>query len=365
MNRPNRPNGLNHFPHLSRSSHLNRRPNRRILLSAASGGALAAALPLHGRLPERPAGPSDRHRVRREEIAALHRAAAAVRHGDSRYGGGSAQAQAAGHLLDQWALPLFGRPLPPTREHELCAICAELARLAGWAALDTGRHAAARRHFDRALYWARAAEDPDAITYVLATMALHAALYSRPATALDMIQGALGPATHHASTRALAFTRLVEARAHARASDGRSAGIALASAERLLDAARPGGGPEWLDFLTHPRLAADAAEIHRDLGDSRACLAWHGQAEAMAPNAFTRSVGMRLAVVATAHLKAGDLEQSLAVGHRSVDILRQVDSRRARDYVLRLVHGLTPHRGLRAVDTFLSRVRHELNTPVA
>ena len=41
------------------------------------------------------------------------------------------------------------------------------------------------------------------------------------------------------------------------------------------------------------------------------------------------------------------------------------DSRRARDYVLRLVHGLTPHRGLRAVDTFLSRVRHELNTPVA
>lgn len=339
------------------------RLNRRILLSATGGATLAAALPNHGRPPGRPSGPTDRHQVHREEIAALHRAVAAIRHGDSRYGGGSAQAQAASHLLDQWALPLFGRPLSLTREHELCSICAELARLAGWAALDTGRHAVARRHFDRALYWARAADDPDATTYVLATMALHTALYSRPATALDMIHGALGPATHHASTRVLAFARLIEARAHARASDGRSAGTALAAAERLLDAAHPDGAPEWLDFFTHPRLAADAAEIHRDLDNPRACFAWHEQAEAMAPNAFTRSVGMRLAVVATAHLKAGDLEQSLALGHRSVDILRRVDSRRARDYVLRLVSGLTPHRDLRRVGAFLTRVRQELNAP--
>ncbi|MEU9382163.1 sporulation protein [Streptomyces sp. NPDC048279] len=338
-------------------------PNRRILLSAAGSGTLSASLPIYRRPLRRPSGPPDRHPVRQEEVAALHRAVAAIRHGDSRYGGGSAQAQAAAHLLDQWALPLFSRSLPATRERELCAICAELARLAGWAALDTGRHAAARRHFDRALYWARAADDPDAIAYVLATMALHAALYGRPATALDMIQGALGPGTHHARTRVLAFTRLIEARAHARASDARSASTSLAAAERLLDAARPEDAPDWLDFFTHPRLAADAAEIYRDLGNSKVCFTWHDQAESMAPNAFTRSVGMRLTVVATAHLKAGDLEQSLALGHRSVDMLRQVDSRRARDYVLRLVTGLAPHRDLRTVSAFLTRVRQELSTP--
>ncbi|WP_405742013.1 sporulation protein [Streptomyces sp. NBC_00028] len=347
MNRPHQPS----------------RPNRRIVLSAAGGGTLSAALPGYDGFPGRPSGPAARHQVRPEEVAALRRAVGAVRHGDSRYGGGSAQAQAAVHLLDQWALPLFGRPVSAGREQELCGICAELARLAGWAALDTGRHAAAARHFERALYWARAADDADATTYVLATMALHAALYRRPATALDMIQGALGTGVHHASSRVLAFARLIEARAHARASDSRAAGTALAAAERLLDASRPGDAPEWLDFFTHPRLAADAAEIHRDLGDFRACLAWHGQAEAMAPNAFTRSVGMRLAVVATAHLKTGDLEQSLALGHRSVDVLRQVDSHRARDYVLRLVRGLTPHRDLRPVESFLTRIRHELSPP--
>ncbi|MER5530730.1 sporulation protein [Streptomyces sp. NPDC002677] len=323
----------------------------------AGGSALAATLP--------PAFPpfsrENRHQVGKEEVAALHRAVAAVRHGDSRHGGGSAQARAAAHLLDQWALPLFGRPLTESRQRELCAVCAELARLAGWAALDTGRHVDARRHFGRALYWARAAGDPDATAYVLTTMALHVALYGRPATALDMIEGALGPAQHHADTRVLAFTWLIKARAHARASDARAAGTALATAERLLDAVRPGDGPEWIDFFTHPRLAADAAEIHRDLGNPRACFAWHEQAAPMAPNAFTRSVGMRLAVVATAHLTAGDLEQSLVFGHRSVDILQQVDSRRAHGYVHRLVTGLTPHRDLRLVDAFLTRVRQELN----
>ncbi|MFF6787144.1 hypothetical protein [Streptomyces sp. NPDC012510] len=79
----------------------------------------------------------------------------------------------------------------------------------------------------------------------------------------------------------------------------------------------------------------------------------------MPPNAFTRSVGMRLIVVATAHLKARDLEQTLALGHRALDILRYVDSRRARDYVRRLATSLTPHRTLRAVDAFLARLRQE------
>ncbi|MFG2354345.1 sporulation protein [Streptomyces sp. NPDC048521] len=342
--------------------------NRRVILSAAGGGLLAAALP--PAVPALPAdaadaagpghpgaGPWGRRRVGREEVAALHRAVAAVRHGDSRHGGGSAQAQAAAHLLDQWALPLFGRPLTASRERELCAVSAELARLAGWAALDTGRHTAARRHLDRALYWARAADDPDTSAYVLTTMALHATLYGRPATALDLAHGALAEAGRHASTRVIAFTRLVEARAHARASDARAAGASLAAAEHLLDTAPPGDAPEWIDFFTHARLAADAAEIHRDLGNPRACFAWHEQASATAPNAFTRSVGMRLAVVATAHLAAGDLEQSLALGHRSVDILQQVDSSRARDYVHRLVTALVPHQDLRPVQAFLTRVR--------
>ncbi|WP_189220782.1 MULTISPECIES: sporulation protein [Streptomyces] len=326
------------------------------MLSAADGGALEAALPQAD--PPPGAKPRGSREIGREEMTALHRAVAAVRYADSRHGGGSAQAQAAAHLLDQWVRPMLGRPLTDDRQRELCAVSAELARLAGWAALDTGRHSAARHYFDRALYWARTANAPDLTAYVLTTAALHTTLYGRPGDALALIDGALGTAGHvHA--RVVGFTKLVEARAHARAGDARAVAAALTTAERLLDKPCSHGAPEWIDFFTHPRLAADAAEIHRDLGDVRACLAWHEQASAMAPNAFTRSVGLRLTVVATVHLKAGDLEQSLALGHRALDILRYVDSNRARDYVRRLAVGLTSHRTLRAVDAFLARLRQE------
>ncbi|MFJ6657630.1 sporulation protein [Streptomyces sp. NPDC091377] len=331
------------------------RPDRRGILSAAGGGAMAAALP-----PPPQSPPSwGRREVSREETAALHRAVAAVRHADSRHGGGSDQAQAAAHLLDQWVRPLLGRALTESRERELCAVSAELARLAGWAALDTGHHTTARRHLDRALFWARAADDPDLMTYVLTTTALHTTLYGRPRAALALTAAALDAGRHRAHPRVRGFAKLVEARAHARDGDAGAAGRSLSAAERLLDQPSAHGTPEWIDFFTRPRLAADAAEIHRDLGNVRACLSWHEQASAMAPNAFTRSVGLRLTVVATAHLQARDLEQSLAAGHRALDILRDVDSRRARDYVRRLSTGLAPHRALGAVDGFLARLQQE------
>jgi hypothetical protein len=53
-------------------------------------------------------------------------------------------------------------------------------------------------------------------------------------------------------------------------------------------------------------------------------LTWNRQAATMAPGAFTRSVGMRLAIVATTHLQARNLDHGLELGNRSVDILTRV-----------------------------------------
>ncbi|WP_147267328.1 sporulation protein [Streptomyces sp. SDr-06] len=301
----------------------------------------------------------------RGEVAALRRAAEAIRHGDSRHGGGSAQARLAVQLLDAWALPLFNRPLTSQSEAELCSLSAELARLAGWAALDVGRHGTAFYHFDRALNWSRQADDADLSCYILATMALLATLRDCPSTALDMTQGSVEAGGSRVNARVLAFTRLVEARAHARAADPRSASTALAASERLLErASRQDEAPEWIDFLTRPRLASDAAEVYRDLRNPRACLAWNQQATAMAPDTFTRSVGMRQAVVATAHLQNGNLDASLAAGHRAIDILRLVDSNRARGYVRALLLALRPHSDARPARAFLTRAREGLGLTV-
>ncbi|MFF2331995.1 sporulation associated protein, partial [Streptomyces sp. NPDC058103] len=91
--------------------------------------------------------------------------------------------------------------------------------------------------------------------------------------------------------------------------------------------------PTWLSYFTHARLAADATEIHRDLGQHRSAFAWNEQAEAMPTDQFTRAVGIRLSVLAGCHLQAGDLEQGLAVAERSRAVLEDVTSTRAAGYL--------------------------------
>jgi tetratricopeptide (TPR) repeat protein len=296
-------------------------------------------------------------KVGKGDVRALRDAAEATRHADSRYGGGSADSQSAAALLVTGAAPLLGGDCAPGVERALYSVVAQLARLAGWAAFDTGRHGTARGYFRQALYLARQSDDTSLAAYILATMGLQAVLCGRPADALDMTGGADREAERVPRVRA--FTRLVAARAYARQGAPRAASAALAASEELLARAadKTGDEPRWIDFFTPARLAADAAEIYRDLGNPRSCFYWDAQAAAMAPGDFTRSVGMRFAVVGCARVQTGDLDQALALGHRSADILGSVDSRRAQDYLRALAAALGPWSGDRAIRTFLARVQ--------
>ncbi|AJE87351.1 sporulation associated protein [Streptomyces albus] len=80
-----------------------------------------------------------------------------------------------------------------------------------------------------------------------------------------------------------------------------------------------GDEPAWINVYHHARLSADAAEIFRDLKNPKAALTWNQQAVAMPSGVFTPSVGMRLAIVGTAHLQARDLDHGLELGNRSID----------------------------------------------
>ncbi len=86
----------------------------------------------------------------------------------------------------------------------------------------------------------------------------------------------------------------------------------------------------------------NADEIVRDLKNPKMVSTWNRQAATMALGAFTRSVGVRLAIVATAHLQARDLDHGLELGNRSVDILTRVQSSRAMDYVAEFNTALAP-----------------------
>ncbi|GAA2523916.1 sporulation protein [Streptomyces longisporus] len=285
-----------------------------------------------------------RYRVGRQDLDALWAAAAEAQRSDSKYGGGTGKASNVTTFLNERALPLLRGHYPDAVGKELYAGTAELARVAGWSALDMGHHSLAQRHFIQALRMARAGGSLSVGCHVLTNMALQSTLRGYPDEAVDMAQGAYDRARHQAAPRVLAFAKLIEARAHARLGDARSAAGALASSERLLERAdsEPGDEPTWISYYTPARMAADAVEIHRDLGLPAAALRWNNRAEPMPASAFTRSVGLRMTVLATAHLQHRDLDQALAHGQRAVTILSQVRSTRATDYLAGVVRDMAP-----------------------
>ncbi|MFJ4185460.1 sporulation protein [Kitasatospora sp. NPDC089509] len=338
--------------------------NRRDFLTGTGFAVSAFTTPVTRWLVT-PADDTSTHRgsghVGAADLAELRDAADDARRWDSKYGGGNWKANSVTACLQERAVPLLNGSFSDEVGRELFSVTAQLSRLAGWTAFDVGQHEAAQRHFIQALRLARAGSDVQLGCYVLTTMAMQTLLRGFASEAIDMTQGAFERAKGHAAPRVLAFTKLIEARAHARDNNARAASAALAASETLLGQARDDADePAWIDFYHHARLSADAAEVFRDLKNPKAALAWNAQAAAMPTGVFTRSVGMRLAIVGTAHLQAKDLDQGLALGNQAVDILARVQSSRALDYVREFNTALTPWRRETVVRDFLHRARTEL-----
>lgn len=342
--------------------------DRRDFLTGASLAMTGWTTPIRRWLTS-PADPHASHadslrRVGAADVAELLTAAEDARRWDSKYGGGNWRSSALLDCLRERATPLLHGRYTDHVGRQLFAATAQLSRLAGWTAFDSDRHATAQRHYIQALRLARAAGDVPFGGYVLVCAALQASLRGFHDDAIDMCHGAYERARNHATPRTLAFYRLIEARAHARSGDAPAAGRALAASDALLDKAtnHTGDDPDWIDFYTHARLAADAVEIHRDLGLPTIALRWNSAAT-LSTDAYTRSYGLRLVVLAGTRLlgQHPDLDAALAQGNHAVDVLTGVNSARARRYADDLLRRLTPWQHEPGVSDFENRIRTELN----
>ncbi|MGV9789023.1 tetratricopeptide repeat protein [Streptomyces sp. NPDC003435] len=308
-----------------------------------------------------PVGRQGGRRVGRSDLAELWQASDEARLWDSRFGGGNWKSSSVTECLRLRAAPLLTGTYTETIGKELFSATSELARVAAWAAFDSGRHDEAQRHFIQALRLARASGEVQTGAYVLTTMALQTMLRGHPREAADMAEAAFERAKSDAGPRVLAFAKLAEARAHGRAGDAKAAAAALTTSENLLGSIRSGSrDPDWLSYFTHARLATDATEIYCDLGKPKAAIVWNEQADTMPPGRFTRAVGIRLSVLARTHLQDGDLEQSLDVGSRALDVLRSVSSERAHNYLRGLTDSLGPWKQHSTVSDFINKTRTEL-----
>ncbi|TXS36737.1 sporulation protein [Streptomyces sp. OR43] len=317
--------------------------------SLPPGAALhAGASLLSGHSPSIPVqpGPDSTHavsplRVGHSDVSKLREAAQDARRWDSKYGGGDWRSSMVPECLRVDAAPLLLGSYSDEVGRALFGAAAELTRLAGWMAFDTGQQEAAQRYYIQALRLARAAADVPLGGYVLASMSLQATYRGFADEGVDLAQAAVERNRGLATARTMSFFRLVEARAHAKANDAPAAGSALKAAEGWLERSRDGDAdPSWLGFYSYDRFAADAAECHLDLKAPRQVRRFTEQALSRPTEEFVRSHGLRLVVSAVAELESGNLDAACAAGTRAVEVAGRISSARTTEYVRDLLHRL-------------------------
>ncbi|MFE9404046.1 sporulation protein [Streptomyces sp. NPDC006530] len=301
--------------------------------------------------------PSGRITIGRSHIEELHAAADAARLWDSRFGGAAWKSQSLTTYLYERVTPLLSGRFTERDGRELFSVTSEMARLAGWTAFDAGKHQMAQRHYIQALRLAKTGSNVHLGSYILTTMAMQALMRGFTSEAIDMAQGAY-ERVPSADPRVLGFAKLIEARAHAREGNARTASGCLSLAERLQERGTLEGNGErpWIDFFTRQRIITDAAEIFRDLKLPRATFTWHALGE-MPGDAYARSRGIRLSVLATAHAQSGELEHSLRLGRESLRLFSRLQSVRGVDYLKIYTASLKPWQQEKPVMTYLSEVR--------
>ncbi|HEY9373898.1 MFS transporter [Streptomyces sp.] len=303
-------------------------------------------------------------RVGHSDVAKLREAAEDARRWDSKYGGGDWRSSMVPECLRVDAAPLLLGSYSDEVGRALFGATAELTRLAGWMAFDTGQQEAAQRYYIQALRLARAAADVPLGGYVLASMSLQATYRGFADEGVDLAQAALERNRGLATARTMSFFRLVEARAHAKANDAAAAGAALKAAEGWLERSREGDGdPSWLGFYSEDRFAADAAECYRDLKAPRQVRRFTEQALSRPTEEFVRSHGLRLVVSAVAELESGNLDAACAAGVRAVEVAGRISSARTTEYVRDLLHRLEPYGDEPRVMELRERARPLLMTP--
>ncbi|MFD8984023.1 sporulation protein [Streptomyces sp. NPDC059564] len=321
----------------------------------AAPAAPAAPAPLSDASPQR---------VGHSDVTKLREAAEDARRWDSKYGGGDWRSSMVPECLRVDAAPLLLGSYTDEVGRALFGATAELTRLAGWMAFDTGQQEAAQRYYIQALRLARAAADVPLGGYVLASMSLQATYRDFPDEGVDLAQAAVERNRGLATARTMSFFRLVEARAHAKAGDSAAAGAALRAAEGWLERSREGDAdPTWLGFYSYDRFAADAAECYRDLKLPRQVRRFTEQALSRPTEEYVRSHGLRLVVSAVAELESGNLDAACAAGTRAVEVAGRISSARTNEYVRDLLHRLEPYGDEPRVAELRERARPLLVTP--
>ncbi|MFJ4966028.1 hypothetical protein ACIP6P_26885 [Streptomyces sp. NPDC088729] len=255
----------------------------------------------------------------------------------------------------------------------LHATAAELLRLGGFTAFDTGQHGLAQQYFLAALRSAHTAGDQALGANILGFMSCQAKDLGlgngREAVLLAETARAGYPGASGA-VRAILALRAAEAYANdptlSTARRAAETHRAIDDAFNSLDDPTPShGSPSWSYWMSPSQAHAQAGYSNLRIGDH--LRARHHLRRSLQPQegTYSREEALRDILLASTYQQQPrpDLAQALVHGNRAVDALTgEVDSPRCVGHLARLVSGLSPYRRSRGVAEFIGRTRPVLDS---
>ncbi|MGW1144957.1 helix-turn-helix domain-containing protein [Streptomyces sp. NPDC002454] len=317
-----------------RTSRLNGAPPVERRVFVLSGGA-ALPVALADLIPRSRHSPPPRT-VHAEDIEQVCAASATLAEWDNLHGGGGMVREASiGHL--NWAQNLLEVKCPPGLEADLFTAVGRLAITIGASAFDAYEHENARRLVAFGVQCAEAADDWHLRARALNVLARQEIWLGSPDTGLAHAENGL-VRSERLSPREQAMLHNARARAWARMENRQETLAAIGQSDDAFSRARLGEDVAWMAFYDHAQHYGDTGHALFDVallpGQSpreaaeRLRTAVNGHTQA-----YVRSRALSGTKLATLMMSTGDPNEAVATGHRALDEVGRLSSRRAVDDV--------------------------------
>jgi tetratricopeptide (TPR) repeat protein/transcriptional regulator with XRE-family HTH domain len=331
---------------------------RRTFLQSAAYAATAFTTPVLAALISDPAEGVTRSAAGRAvgpaDVAVIRDLTGHLNQLDNKHGGGQVRRLALTLLDEEVAPRLRTGNFTDKVGRDLLGAAAELTQLVGWMSHDMGSHGVAQRYLIQALGLARSAGDSALIAELLCAMSQQST-YLRDAQAADLARAARSVAERRGHIALVAESRLMEAHALARAGSPAACASALHEAEVALDKADRSDEPRWISYFDEAYVSAKFGHCLRELGDHGNAIRYAKRSLQMDEN-YVRGRAFNLTLLAHAQADAGDPSAACATGHRALDVVADLDSARAVNYLREFRSALNPAASTPEVKTLDQRL---------
>jgi tetratricopeptide (TPR) repeat protein len=291
----------------------------------------------------------------------IERLTSVRRHMDDEHGGGALLDMLHSDIRFVTDMLKHGRYREQVGQR-LYAAAAELCRLAGWAAFDSGRHAAAQQYYFAGMRAASAIGDHALAVNIVGFLGIQAYSTGHLADSIQLMDAATAESRKTpAIVQAMTWARA--GRAYAKTGDKTTARAALDASSKFLGKAVNGDTPAWAYWVDETRLMAQIGRALFDLGDYGVAERDLASAVAACGDSYPRDRATWQGRIAIAQIRTGKLEEACESGRQTVDLLAgYVDSERGLGFLRTFRDELTSLENTSAARDFLEYANSRLGS---